>query len=127
MLPLTFLHSLFHLWLFHAQQISWLSFSPLGLVQPEIYLGSLNLLLCPPHPQCLFHVSFIHLSIWWMQQIHVVDFVHSCQATLHHIPADGNFHSSHHENLKCHTSSFRNEHTPHYNIKPPTSSHLISV
>jgi hypothetical protein len=25
------------------------------------------------------------------------------------------------------TCSFRNECTPHYNIKPPTSSHLISI
>lgn len=82
------------------------------------------------HSVCFMHLLFIHpfhrcnRFIWWilyfLARLHCIT---SQQMVISIVPTM----KTSSVMYMWHTSSFRNEHTPHYNIKPRTSSHLISV
>jgi hypothetical protein len=82
------------------------------------------------HRVCFMHLLFIYpfgrcnRFIWWilyiLARLHCIT---SQQMVISIVPTM----KTSSVMYMLHMSSFRNEHTPHYNLKPPTSLHFISV
>jgi len=82
------------------------------------------------HSVCFMHLLFIYpfggynIFIWWilyiLARLHCITFQQMVISIFPTMKTSSVMYI-------WHTSSFRNECTPHYNIKPPTSSHLISI